>query len=115
VLRHPLGAVFPHEPLVAPRDHGPVDGDNETVFTTGFIPHVAGTQAAYASLARYVFDVGNWEACRWIVFHGSAGDPRAAHYDDQTPLWRRGETVPMQYDWSVVREAAVSHTCLQPA
>lgn len=114
VLRHPLGAVFPDEALVAARDKGPLDGDNETVFTTGFIPHVSGTNAAYASLARYVFDVGNWEACRWIVFHGSSGDPRDAHYDDQVPLWQRGETVPMHYDWSVVREVAVSHLRLAP-
>jgi penicillin G amidase len=115
VLRHPLGALFPGESLVAARDKGPVHGDNETVFTTGFIPHVSGTNAAYASLARYVFDVGNWEACRWVVFHGSAGDPRDAHYDDQTALWQRGETVPMQYDFSVVREAAVSHLRFAPA
>jgi penicillin amidase len=114
VLRHPLGARFPGNALVAPRDKGALAGDNETVFTTGFIPHVAGTHTAYASLARYVFDVGNWEACRWIVFHGASGDPRAAHYDDQTPLWQRGETVPMHYDWSAVREAAESHARLLP-
>lgn len=113
-LRHPLGPVFPGEPLVAPRDKGALAGDNETVFTTGFIPHVAGTNAAYASLARYVFDVGDWEACRWIVFHGTSGDPRDAHYDDQSALWQRGETVPMHYDWSVVREAAASHVQLRP-
>lgn len=114
LLRHPLGAVFPDEPLVATRDQGALDGDNETVFTTGFIPHVAGTHAGYASLARYVFDVGHWEACRWIVFHGSSGDPRDAHYDDQSGPWRRGELVPMHYDWSVVREAAESHERLLP-
>ena len=115
VLRHPLGAQFPHEPLVAPRDQGPVSGDNETVFATGYIPHVAGTHPAYASLARYVFDVGNWEASRWVVFHGSAGDPREPHYDSQSTLWRQGGTVPMHYDWAAVREAALAHTLFQPA
>ena len=115
VLRHPLGARFPQEPLLAPRDQGPVDGDNETVFTTGYIPHVAGTHAAYASLARYVFDVGNWEASRWVVFHGAAGDPREPHYDSQSALWRRGATVPMHYDWTAVRDAALAHTLFEPA
>lgn len=115
VLRHPLGALFPQEPLVAPRDKGPVDGDNETVFTTGLIPHVAGTHAAYASLARYVFDVGNWEASRWVVFHGAAGDPGEPHYDSQSELWRRGATVPMRYDWSAVQDAALARTIFTPA
>ena len=115
VLRHPLAAMFPQEALLAPRDQGPVGGDNETVFASGFVPHVAGTHVAYASLARYVFDVGNWEACRWITFHGSSGDPRDPHYDSQSNLWRRGETVAMQYGWDVVAASAVIHTVLQPA
>lgn len=115
VLRHPLAAMFPNEPLVAPRDKGPLDGDNETVFTTGYVPHVAGMHAAYASLARYVFDVGNWEACRWVVFHGASGDPRDAYYDNQCELWRRGETVAMHFDWAIVAATAHAHTVLEPA
>ncbi|MCW2783388.1 MAG: Penicillin amidase, partial [Marmoricola sp.] len=115
VLRHPLAPVFAHEPLLAPRDQGAVDGDNETVFTTGYVPHAAGTHAAYASLARYVFDVGDWDACTWVVFHGSSGDPRSAHYGDQSDTWRRGETVPMHYGWNTVAASGASHTVLQPA
>jgi len=114
VLRHPLAAAFPNEDALAPRDKGAVDGDNDTVFTTGYVPHL-GTDAAYASLARYVFDVGDWAACRWIVFHGASGDPRSPHYDDQSEAWRRGVLVPMHYDWRVIADAASSHTRLQPA
>jgi len=113
-LRHPLAPVFPAEPLVAPRDMGAIGGDNETVFTTGYLPHL-GLHAHYASLARYVFDVGQWEACRWIVFHGAAGDPRDAHYADQSDTWRRAETVPMHYDWRIVAAEAASHARLVPA
>lgn len=114
VLRHPLATVFPREDWLAPRDKGAVDGDNDTVFTTGYVSHL-GTHAAYASLARYVFDVGDWAACRWIVFHGASGDPHHAHYDDQSEAWRRGELVPMHYDWQVIADAAATHTRLQPA
>ena len=113
LLRHPLGAVFPDDPLFAARDQGPVDGDNDTVFTTGYVAPL-GTDPAYASLARYVFDVGDWEACRWIVFHGTSGDPASPHYDDQSALWCRGRTVPMHYDWGTVAAAAASHLRLQP-
>ena len=115
VLRHPLAGVFPQQALLAPRDQGAVDGDHETVFATGYVPHATGTQAAYASVARYVFDVGNWEACRWVVFHGSSGDPRDPHYDDQSATWLRGETVPMPYDWAAVAAAAVMHLVFTPA
>jgi penicillin amidase len=114
VLRHPLALAFPDAALLAPRDMGAVDGDNETVFTTGYLPHL-GTHAHYASLSRYVFDVGQWDACRWIVFHGASGDPRHAHYDDQAGAWLRGETVPMHYDWATVAAAASSHAVFTPA
>jgi penicillin amidase len=114
VLRHPLAAQFPDEPLFAPRDHGPVDGDNETVFTTGFVPHVFGTHPSYASIARYVFDLSDWEASTWVVFHGASGDTRSPHYDDQSQRWLRGQTVPMAYGWDTVKAGAASHTVLAP-
>jgi penicillin amidase len=114
VLRHPLASVFPDDPLYAPRDIGAVDGDNETVFTTGFVPHAFGTHCAYSSIARYVFDLSDWEACRWIVFHGASGDPASSHYSDQSEAWRRGETVPMRYGWEGIAREAASHTVLQP-
>jgi penicillin amidase len=100
--------------LFAPRDHGAVDGDNECVFTTGFVPHVFGTHPSYASIARYVFDVSDWEASTWIVFHGTAGDAGSPHYDDQSQRWRRGETVPMAYGWDTVAAGAASHTVFTP-
>jgi penicillin amidase len=50
-----------------------------------------------------------------VVFHGAAGDPREPHYDSQSALWRRGETVPMHYDWAAVRDAALAHTQFAPS
>ncbi|MET0877376.1 MAG: penicillin acylase family protein, partial [Tardiphaga sp.] len=113
LLRHPLSSVFPGTDWLATRDHGPVGGDNETVLTTGHVPRI-GTHPAYASIARYVFDVGDWEACRWIVFHGSSGNPQETHYDDQSAVWLRGELVPMRYGWDAVAEHAVSKVTLVP-
>lgn len=112
-LRHPLAMAFPDAALLAPRDIGAVDGDNDTVFTTGYV-QTLGTQTAYASLARYVFDVGNWDASRWIVFHGASGDPRDPRYDDQSATWRRGETAPMHYHWDTVQAHASAHMQWRP-
>jgi len=108
LLRHPLGAVFPDEALFAVRDKGGVGGDTETVFTTGHLPHW-GAQVVYASIGRYVFDVGNWDASRWVVFQGNAGDPASAHYDDQSETWRAGQTVAMTYQWDTIARTAASH------
>ncbi|KAB7575631.1 hypothetical protein ET532_019310, partial [Verminephrobacter sp. Larva24] len=108
LLQHPLAAVFPGETMLAPRDMGAIGGDNETVFSAGYLAHL-GMHAHYASVARYVFDVGQWDDCRWIVFHGASGDPRDAHYDDQSAAWRRCESVPMHYDWATVAGQAVAH------
>ena len=108
LLRHPLGPVFREEPLFAVRDLGPVGGDNDTVFTTGYVPQL-GLDPAYASQGRYVFDVGDWDRSRWIVFHGAAGRADHPHYEDQSGLWREGRTVPMHYDWTRIAAEAGAH------
>lgn len=113
VLIHQLGEQFPDEPAFKSRDKGPVDGDHETVFATAYAPHL-GLNTNIASVVRYVFDVGNWDASRWIVFHGVSGDPHDPHYDDQCESWRRGETIPMQYSWDGIAASAASHTVLKP-
>ncbi len=113
VLRHPLAGLFPHEPQFAPRNKGAVGGDNDTVFTTGFALQL-GTQPTYASLARYVFTVGDWSDCRWVVFHGASGDAASPHFDDQSELWRQGEMLPMLYHWEQIEAQAQSLLLLQP-
>ena len=58
---------------------------------------------------------GDWTQCRWVVFHGTAGDPADPHYDDQSEAWRTGRTVPMHYDWSTIAATARRHVRFQPA
>jgi penicillin amidase len=64
-------------------------------------------------VARYVFDVGNWENCTWIVAGGASGDPASPHYTDQHQAWSRCELIPMQYDWDTIAAASPQLT-LQP-
>jgi penicillin G amidase len=49
-----------------------------------------------------VFDVGNWDACQWIVLAGASGDPASPHYLDQHEAWSRCELIPMLWDWDVI-------------
>ena len=61
-----------------------------------------GFQATSSALSRYVFDVGAWDKCQWIVFHGASGHPASPFYRNQNATWAKGEMVPMLYDWDEI-------------
>jgi penicillin amidase len=106
-LVHPLSTAFPDHASELDRVSAPVGGDNDTVFATGCSGSV-GPRAVYGSLSRYVFDVGAWENCRWIVFHGASGEPGDPWHMNQNAAWAAGEMVPMLYDWADVAAQAAS-------
>ena len=107
-LTHPLSALFPEQSAALDRVSAPVGGDNDTVFATGCSANV-GARAIYGSLSRYVFDVGAWENCRWIVFHGVSGEPGDRWHMNQNAAWAAGEMVPMLYDWGSIMQEASAH------
>ncbi|MFT7647448.1 MAG: penicillin amidase [Candidatus Poriferisodalaceae bacterium] len=100
---HPLASV-----VEAARGlHPPVDGcpgDGDTVRCGTLYPET-GERAAASSVARYVFDVGDWDASGWIVPHGVSGVRGSGHDLDQRQGWLDGTVVPMV--WSP--EAIVAH------
>jgi penicillin amidase len=111
-LVHPLTPLLPGAPpALSPAGAG-VGGDNETVWANGCRAE-SGTAAVYGAVARYVFDVGNWDNCTWIVTGGAAGDPASPHYADQHDAWSRCELIPMCYDWDTITAAGPQLT-LQP-
>jgi penicillin G amidase len=97
-LKHQLSLEYPEHAALLDRDCAELSGDNDTVFASGYAAK-AGWQATSSALSRYVFDVGNWDNCRWIVFHGVSGHPGSDAYLNQNAIWARGEMVPMVYDW----------------
>jgi penicillin G amidase len=113
-LRHPLSAFYPEHAELLDKACALVGGDNDTVFATGYIARL-GMRAASGALARYVFDVGAWDNCRWIVFHGASGHTASPCYDNQNASWAAGEMVPMLYDWTKIEASATSHQQLLPA
>ena len=102
---HPLSPLYPEVAARMNPASLPVGGDTDTVQANG-VAATAGLEATYGAIARYVFDVGNWDACQWAVFHGASGHPGSAHYADQNAVWSRCEMVPMLYDWAVIVETA---------
>lgn len=91
----------------------PLGGDGDTVLATGIVP-AAGAAATYAALSRYVFDVGDWDNSRWVVFHGASGHPGSPHYADQNAPWSACAMVPMRYGWAGIEAHATATQTLRP-
>src|SRR5207244_1728537 len=63
-------------------------GDNETVRAAG-LHGVDTTIATSGSVARYVFDLADWDNSGWVV-------------PERTDEWYGAQLDPMQYDWAVI-------------
>lgn len=112
--QHPLAAVFPGcRDLLTPPSV-PMGGDGETVQAAGFIA-AAGFGVTLTSVARYVFDLGDWERSGWVVPLGASGHPGSPHYADQATTWGEIRLFPMRYGWERIRAEAETHQTLDPA
>ncbi|CAN5548489.1 penicillin acylase family protein [soil metagenome] len=105
---HPLAAVREEltESLNPPSVS--IGGDGDTPQAAGIYPGVS-YNVAGTSVARYIFDTGDWENSRWIVPLGSSGHPGSQHYADQAERWSNVEYIPMIYSWDTVSASAESH------
>jgi penicillin amidase len=110
---HPLSPLYPEAAALLDPPSLPIGGDTDTVQANG-VSAAAGLEATYGAIARYVYDVGDWNACRWAVFHGASGHPGSPHYADQNAVWSRCEMVPMLYDWKVIVTEATTSQRLVP-
>jgi penicillin amidase len=61
-----------------------------------------------------VADVGNWDACEWVIPAGQSGNPMSPHYDDQLPLWQQGKGITIPWAPEAVAEATVKTLKLVP-
>ena len=107
-LRHALSSAFPDYADMLDKDCATISGDNDCVFMAGYSMKF-GWQATSSALSRYVFDVGAWNNCQWIVFHGASGHPASPFYRNQNVTWAQGEMVPMLYDWATIKGSARTH------
>ena len=111
--RHTLSGAFPAlAPLLDPPSVA-IGGDADTVQAGSFIAG-AGYGVTSTSVARYVFDLADWERSAWIVPLGASGHPGSAHYADQAERWADCRLAPMRYGWTRVAAEAESHQALEP-
>jgi penicillin amidase len=71
-----------------------LSGDTECVLSTSSVPGVTDT-VLRGPVARYVWDLADRDASRWIVPLGASGDPADPHHHDQLELWAAGRLVPV--------------------
>ncbi|MCW2789459.1 MAG: penicillin amidase [Aeromicrobium sp.] len=72
----------------------PLSGDTECVLSTSSVPGVTDV-VLRGPVARYVWDLGDRSASRWIVPLGASGDPADPHHHDQLAHWAAGRLVPV--------------------
>ncbi|MFG3202442.1 penicillin acylase family protein [Streptomyces sp. NPDC048192] len=76
-------------------------GDHDCVLSTSAVPGLT-DGAARGPAARYVWDLADRAASRWIVPFGADGVPGSPHHRDQLPLWLRAELVHVSTDWTLL-------------
>lgn len=105
--RHPLGRVELDPPSV------PYGGDMDTVQASSYIP-LDGLRTVSASVARYAFDLADWDRSGWVVPLGATGEPGHRHAHDQQEAWRAGRLLPAPYSPQAVQQAASESIMLVP-
>ena len=63
---------------------------------------------------RMIIDLDDLDESRWINLTGASGHAFNPHYDDQAPLWQRGETRPWPFTIKAVQAAANDTLQLRP-
>lgn len=69
-------------------------GDHDCVLSTSGVPGLA-EEAWRGPAARWVWDLHERSASRWIVPFGAHGTPGHPHAEDQLPLWLDGRLLPV--------------------
>lgn len=98
---HHVDPVHALEPLADVRPPAvpavPLAGDTECVLATASVPGT-GDSVWRGPVARWVFDLADRRASRWVVPFGASGQAASPHLHDQLPLWARGDLVPVDPD-----------------
>ncbi len=113
--KHSLSSSLPQlAELLDPPTFG-VGGDSDTPQAGGYGGIGAGDfRLSSSSVARYLFDLSDWEKSGWVVPLGSSGHPGSEHFADQGEAWSRQELYPMRYGWSNVEQSAKTRQHINP-
>ena len=111
--QHTLSPSFPHLAHLLNPPSVPMGGDADTPQAGGYSAAQPFTMTGM-SVARYAFDLGDWNNSAWVVPLGASGYPGSPHYADQAPVWAEVQLIPMLYDWKRIAQEAASRQELTP-
>jgi penicillin amidase len=112
--RHTLSEGFPELAQLLDPPPIPMSGDGDTPLAGSYAAANPATVTGL-SVARYVYDMSDWNNSLWTVPLGSSGHPGSHHYHDQSETWRKVELVPMEYDWEHIVAHSETQQRLEPA
>jgi penicillin amidase len=85
----------------------------DTVQASSYLP-AEGLRTVTGSVARYAFDLSDWDHSGWVVPLGAAGEPGGRHAFDQQEAWRAGRLLPAPYSRRAVQSVAEEQVTLLP-
>jgi len=107
-------------PLVGERLNPPdagMGGDGDTVQVSSVGSNDAGVEPVFPvtalSVYRQVVDFSDPSEGWWIIPGGASGNNESSHYSDQLRLWETHQLIPMLFQPSSARDAAVSTETIQ--
>ncbi len=103
-----LAAVFNVGPV-------PCAGDANTISQAAVCPTDPARFTHNIANLRAAFDLADLGRSRFVLCGGQSGNPCSPHYDDQLPLWQRGEAIPIPWTQAEVIRAARHTLRLLPA
>ena len=111
--QHTLSAAYPELAGLLDPPAIPASGDGDTPLAGGYSPAAPATVTSL-SVARYAYDLADWNNSMWVVPLGSSGHPGSTHYCDQSEAWRKVEMVSMEWDWERIAKSCESRQTLRP-
>ncbi len=112
-LEHPfggqrlIGKVFNRGPF-------PWGGDSQTVSQAQRSLKIPAHNPTGIANLRMVLDVGEWENNLFVLAGGQSGNPFSKHYDDQIPLWRKGEGLTLAWGEEEIEARTRATLALNP-
>jgi penicillin amidase len=110
---HPLSAVFPERTAELNPPWHPRSGDCDTVHAGAYLP-VSAFDVTTTSVARYMFDLSDWDNSGWVEPNGVSGRPGSRHYADQSAAYLESRSFPMLYSWERIRRECRLSAVLGP-
>ena len=111
---HTLSVAFPELAKQLDPPAIPMSGDGDTPLAGAYSPADMATVSGL-SVARYAYDLADWDNSMWAIPLGASGNAGSPHYHDQAETWRQVQMIPMEYGWDGIIARSQDHQTLDPA